>query len=57
MAARRLSQLQRRILKYLLVEDQRTQGGLTMGHFELVRAIRGDKSNSSHSLRTFETRG
>jgi hypothetical protein len=28
-----------------------------MGHRELVKALGGDKSNSSHSLRTLETSG
>jgi DNA-binding MarR family transcriptional regulator len=28
-----------------------------MGHLALVKALAGDKSNISHSLRTLETRG
>ena len=28
-----------------------------MGHLELVKALAGDKSNISHSLRILETRG
>jgi DNA-binding MarR family transcriptional regulator len=28
-----------------------------MGHLELVKALAGDKSNISHSLRTLEMRG
>jgi len=57
MAARRLSRLQRRILKCLMAEYQRTRGGTSLAHFELVQALGGDKSNISHSLRTLEERG
>ncbi len=57
MASRRLSRLQRHLLQRLLAQDELTQGGLAMGHFELVQQIKGDKSNISHSLRTLETRG
>lgn len=57
MAARRLSRLQRHLLQRLLAQDQLTQGGLAMDHAELVQAVKGDKSNISHSLRTLETRG
>ena len=57
MAARRLSRLQRRILKCLMAEYQRTQGGTSLAHVDLVRGLRGDKSTISHSLRTLESRG
>lgn len=57
MAAQRLSRLQKRILKLLWVEHQRTQGGTSLGHLELVKALGKDKSNISHSLRTLEARG
>ena len=57
MASRRLSRLQRRILRYLLMSHQRTRGTLAMSHFELVQAIGGDRSNVGHSLRTLEARG
>lgn len=57
MATQRLSRLQKRIMRLLLAEHHRTRGGTTMGHFELVKALGGDKSNISHSLRTLETRG
>jgi DNA-binding MarR family transcriptional regulator len=56
MVAQRLSRLQKRILKLLLVEHQRTQGSTSLGHLELVKALGKDKSNISHSLRTLETR-
>ena len=57
MTATRLSQLQKRILRWLAADHQRTQGRITSSHQELVRALQGDKSNISHSLRTVEVRG
>ena len=57
MVDQRLSRLQKRILELLLVEYRRTQGGTSMSHLELVKALDKDKSNISHSLRTLETRG
>jgi DNA-binding MarR family transcriptional regulator len=57
MAPRRLSRLQRQILKRLMVEYRRTQGGTILGHYELVQALGHDKSNASHSLRTLEDQG
>jgi DNA-binding MarR family transcriptional regulator len=57
MAAQRLSRLQKRILELLVAEHQRTHGGTSLGHFELVQALGKDKSNISHSLRTLEARG
>lgn len=57
MTTRRLSRLQRRILSCLLAEYRRTNGGMSLDHFELVKALGSDKGNISHSLRTLETRG
>ena len=57
MAPRRLSRLQRHILNCLMADSQRTRGVTLMGHDELVRALKRDKSNISHSLRTLEARG
>ena len=57
MATRRLFRLQRQILKCLIAEYRRTQGGTILGHHELVQALGRDKSNVSHSLRTLEARG
>ena len=57
MASRRLSRLQRQILKCLMADYRRTQGGPLLGHDELVQALGRDKSNVSHSLRTLEARG
>ena len=37
MAPRRLSRLQRHILKHVIAEDRRTQGRVIMGHFALVQ--------------------
>ena len=57
MTAVRLSQLPKRILRWLAADHQRTQGRITSSHQELVRALQRDKSNSSHSLRTVAVRG
>jgi DNA-binding MarR family transcriptional regulator len=57
MASRRLSRLQRRLLRHLFLSHQRTRGTLAMSHLELVQAIGGDRSNVGHSLRTLEARG
>jgi DNA-binding MarR family transcriptional regulator len=57
MAPRRLSQLQRRILRCLLAAYRRTNGGTSLGHVDLLKALGGDKGNISHSLRTLEDRG
>ena len=53
----RLSQLQKRILHWLLADHQRTQGRITRSHQELVRALQRDKGNISHSLQTLAGRG
>ena len=57
MTVARLSQLQKRILRWLVADHQRTQGRITSSHQALVRALQGDKGNISHSLRTLEARG
>jgi len=57
MPAVRLSQLQKRILRWLAADYQRTQGRITSSHQELVRALQRDKGNISHSLRTLAERG
>ena len=57
MTAARLSQLQKRILRWLAADHQRTQGRITSSHQELVRALQRDKGNISHSLHTLEVRG
>ena len=57
MTRSRVSRLQKHILRLLMAEHHRTHGGTSIGHLELVKALAGDKSNISHSLRTLETRG
>ena len=53
----RLSQLQKRILRWLAADHQRSHGVIASSHQELVRALQGDKGNISHSLRTLERHG
>ena len=57
MTAARLSQLHKRLLRWLAADHQRTQGRITSRHQELVRALPRDKGNSSHSLGTLAARG
>ncbi len=60
MATERLSRLQRRILAWLLAEDQRLRGTMRASHEDLVQALvaRGhDKSNVSTSLKGLEAKG
>jgi len=57
MAQARLSQLQKRLLRWLYRDYQRTQGRTSSSHYELVRAVAGDKGNLSHRLQTLEQRG
>ena len=55
MARSRMSRLQKHILRLLMAEHYRPPGGTSMGHHELVKALEGDKSNISHSLRTLKS--
>ena len=60
MATERLSRLQRRILAWLVAEDQRMHGTTATSHEDLVRALmaRGhDKGNVSTSLKGLEAKG
>jgi len=57
MAAQRVSRLQKRILKLRVAEYHRTQGGMSLSHYELVKALGGYKGNISQSLRTLAARG
>jgi DNA-binding MarR family transcriptional regulator len=57
MVVPRLSRLQKRIVRWLAADHQRTQGKTTSSHQELREALTGDKSNISRSLRTLEERG
>ncbi len=52
-----LAQLQQRLLRWLLRDHQRTQGVLASRHQALVRALQGDKGQSSQSLRTLAVWG
>ena len=56
MATQRLSQLQKQILRWLWADEQRTHGGTSSSHPELLQALPSDKSNGSRSLRTLEAR-
>ena len=56
MAIRRVSRLQKRILRLLAAEYRRAQGGTASSHYELVKALGGDKGNISHRLHTLEER-
>jgi len=57
MALERLSRLQRRILTWLVAEDQRTRGTMAAAHQDLVHAMAHEKGNLSHSLRNLEAKG
>jgi DNA-binding MarR family transcriptional regulator len=56
MVAQRLSRLQKRILRWLVAEAQRTQGSTASSHQERVEEVRGDKGNITRSLQTLEVR-
>ena len=57
MAPERLSRLQRRILTWLMAEDQRLRGTMAASHEDLVRALAHDKGNLSTSLKGLEAKG
>ena len=60
MTRERLSQLQRRLLAWLVVEEERTRGTMAADHQALVRALVAlgfDKGNVSTSLRGLEAKG
>ena len=60
MARERLSRLQRRILTWLVAEDQRTRGTMAASHADLVRALVArdhDKGNVSTSLTGLAAKG
>src|SRR5215467_10201028 len=50
MAARRLSRLQRQILRCLLTQAQRTPGVIGMGHRALVQTLRQDNPTTTSAL-------
>jgi DNA-binding MarR family transcriptional regulator len=57
MATVRLSQLQKHILRWLTADHRRTKVIIASSHAELVHALRWNKGNLSHSLRTLERHG
>jgi DNA-binding MarR family transcriptional regulator len=60
MGRERLSRLQRRILAWLLAEDQRLRGTMAAAHQALVQALVAqgfDKGNVSTSLKGLERKG
>ena len=60
MARECLSQLQRRILAWLVAEDHRLRGTMTASHQDLVQAMVAqgfDKGNVSTSLKGLERKG
>ena len=57
MAVARISQLQKRILRWLAADHRRTRGMMASSHQELVQALQGDKGHMSHSLQTLERHG
>ena len=48
---------QKRILRLLVTEYCCPPGGTSMSHDELVKALEGDKGNSSQRLRPLESQG
>jgi DNA-binding MarR family transcriptional regulator len=57
MARHRLSRLQRRILAWLVAEDQRLRGTMAASHQDLIRALAHDKGHVSTSLKGLEAKG
>jgi len=57
MAAVRLSRLQKRRLRWVAADEQRTRRMMTSRHPERVAALPSAKGNISHSLRRLETQG
>ena len=60
MAPERLSRLQRRLLAWLLAEDQRMRGTIAADHRDLVQALVGlgyDQGNVSTSLQGLARKG
>jgi DNA-binding MarR family transcriptional regulator len=57
MTTQQVSRRQKRILRLLVAEHRRPHSGTSMSHYELVKALEGDKGTISHSLRTLESKG
>jgi DNA-binding MarR family transcriptional regulator len=57
MARERLSHLQRRVLAWLVAEEQRTRGTMSASHQDLARALAHHPGNLSTSLKGLEAKG
>ena len=57
MTLTRLSRLQRRILRYVFEAEARSGWSVSSSHYDLVRALGGNKGNISISLRNLESKG
>ena len=57
MASHRLSRLHKQILRWVVADQQRTQGVIASSHADLVKALPAAKGNISRSLRTLEEQG
>jgi hypothetical protein len=53
MATQRMSHLHQRLLQWLLADHQRTRGVTARSHYELVKALGGDKGNIRQSLHVY----
>ena len=51
------SRRQKHLLRLLVTEHCCPPGGTSMSHYERVKALEGDKGNSSHSRRPLESKG
>ena len=57
MTTQQEARLQKRLLRLLVTEYCCPPGGTSMSHYELVKALEGDKGHISHSLRPLESKG
>ena len=57
MTTTRLSRLQRRMLWYVYEAEARSGWSVSASHYNLVRALGGNKGNISSSLRNLEAKG
>jgi DNA-binding MarR family transcriptional regulator len=56
MTTTRLSRLQRRILRYVYEAEARSGWSVSPSHYDLVRALGGNKGTISVSLRNLESK-
>jgi hypothetical protein len=57
MTTQQEARLQKRIPRLLVTEHCCPPGGTSMSHYEMVKALEGNKGNISHSLRPLESKG